>query len=76
MKVPVIALVMTKPTAALAAAAPLLRVNWDRSNARLALLKAALDVREQRNELRVEAERPAEDATNNQQGRRLWWRYY
>jgi hypothetical protein len=43
---------------------------------RLALLKAALDVREQRNELRVEAERPAEDATNNQQGRRLWWRYY
>jgi hypothetical protein len=43
---------------------------------RLALLKAALDVREQRNELRVEADRPAEDATNNQQGRRLWWRYY
>ena len=43
---------------------------------RLALLKAALDVREQRNELRVEAERPAEDPTNNQQGRRLWWRYY
>jgi hypothetical protein len=43
---------------------------------RLALLKAALDVREQRNELRFEADRPAEDATNKQQGRRLWWRYY
>ena len=43
---------------------------------RLALQTAALDVREQRDKLPVEAERPTEDATRNQQGRRLWWRYY
>jgi hypothetical protein len=43
---------------------------------RLALQKAALDVRERRDELLVEAERPAEDATSEQQGRRSWWRYY
>ena len=43
---------------------------------RLALQTAALDVREQRDELPVEVERPTEDATGNLQGRRLWWRYY
>jgi hypothetical protein len=43
---------------------------------RLALQTAALDVREQQDKLPVEAERPTEDATRNQQGRRLWWRYY
>ena len=43
---------------------------------RLALQTAALDVRERRDELPVEAERPAEDATSKQQGRRSWWRYY
>jgi hypothetical protein len=43
---------------------------------RLALQTAALDVREQRDQLPVEVERPVEDATSNQQERRLWWRYY
>jgi hypothetical protein len=43
---------------------------------RLALLKAALDVREQLKELRLEAERPAQDAPSSQQMPRLWWRYY
>ena len=43
---------------------------------RLALQTAALDVRERRDEFPVEAERPAEDATGKQQGRRSWWRYY
>jgi hypothetical protein len=43
---------------------------------RLALQTAALDVRERRDELLVEAERPTEDAISKQQGRRSWWRYY
>lgn len=43
---------------------------------RLALQTAALDVWERRDQLPVEAERPAEDATSNQRGRRSWWRYY
>jgi len=43
---------------------------------RLALQLAALDLREQRHDLPVEAERPTEDVTSRQQRRRLWWRYY
>ncbi len=43
---------------------------------RLALQTAALDAREQRDELLVEAERPPDDAISKQQGRRSWWRYY
>jgi len=43
---------------------------------RLALQTAALDVREQRDQLLVEAEPPAQDATSGQQRRQSWWRYY
>jgi hypothetical protein len=43
---------------------------------RLGLQTAALDVWERRDQLPVEAERPTEDATSNQRGRRSWWRYY
>lgn len=43
---------------------------------RLALQMAALDVREQRDDLPAEAERQTEDVTNKQRRRRLWWRYY
>ena len=43
---------------------------------RLALQTAALDVREQRDQLPVEAEPPAQDATSSQQMRQSWWRYY
>jgi hypothetical protein len=43
---------------------------------RLALQRVALDAREQRDQLLVEAERPPENTINKQQGRRSWWRYY
>jgi hypothetical protein len=43
---------------------------------RLALQMAALDVRQQRDVLPVQTERPTEDADAKQQRRRLWWRYY
>jgi hypothetical protein len=43
---------------------------------RLALQTAALGVREQRGELRVEVERSGEGAAINQREARLWWRYY
>ncbi len=43
---------------------------------RLALQTAALGIREQRAELRVEAERSGEDAASNQHEARVWWRYY
>jgi hypothetical protein len=43
---------------------------------RLALQMAALNVREQRDNLSVEAERPAEGAASKEQRRQLWWRYY
>ncbi len=43
---------------------------------RLALQTAALDAREQRDELLVEAEQPPDYAISKRQGRRSWWRYY
>ncbi len=43
---------------------------------RLALQTAALGGREQRGELRAEAERSGEDAASNQHEARVWWRYY
>ncbi len=43
---------------------------------RLALQTAALDARERRDELLVEAERPLENAISKQQAQRSWWRYY
>ena len=43
---------------------------------RLALQMAALDVREQWDDLSVEAERPAEGVATKERRRQLWWRYY
>ena len=48
----------------------------NRAERRLALQTAALDVREQRDQLPVEAEPPAQDAISSQQRRQSWWRYY
>jgi hypothetical protein len=54
----------------------LTELEFNLAERRLALQMAALDVRERRDELPVQAERPTEDATGKQQRRRLWWRYY